>query len=128
MATLVGPQTITVGTHTDAVFSKSWVPKYHNEIKKGNTMVKKANLDTDGEAVLRISHQVSKGIEGHVISLEVAGMRGPDALDLLLVKAQLVLTCKTGYSAEETLLSNVAVALCAYVPTVIGDIMVDLID
>lgn len=126
MATIVGPQTITIGAETGLNFVKSWVPKYNNEIKKGNTTVKKAT-STQGEAVLRISHQVTKGIEGHVVSLEIEGVRGAVPVRKL-VKAQLVVTCVNGDPDEVALATSVAEALCTYIPTVIDDIFADLVD
>lgn len=126
MATIVGPQTVTIGTQ-ELSLVKSWVPKYHNELKKGNTTIKKALMATEGEAILRASHQVSKGVEGHVISLEVQGVRGTVPTSKL-VKAQLVLTCEAGDAEEATLLTDVTEALCGYVPTVMGDVMADVID
>lgn len=127
MATIVGPQTITIGTDTDLSFVKSWVPKYANELKKGNTIIKKASTAADGEATLRISHQVQKGIEGHVISLEVEGIRGTDAVSRL-VKAQCVVTCENGNADEVALAGDVVSALCTYIPTVIDDIFADVTD
>jgi len=126
MATIVGTQTITIGSDTDLSFVKSWVPKYANELKKNNTMVKKAAA-TDGEALLRISHQVTKGIEGHVVSLEIQGVRGTTPA-ARLVKAQMVMTCETGNAEESALLSEVVEALCTYVPTVMADLMADVLD
>lgn len=128
MATIIGPQTITIGSDTDLVFQKSWVPKYSNEIKKGNTSTKKASTATNGEAILRVSHQVTKGIEGHVISLEVEGTRGSLLPQRLLAKGQLVLTCQDTNVEEAELTKDIAVALCTYVPTVIDDIFADLTD
>lgn len=125
MATIVGSQTITVGTE-ELTLAKSWVPKYHNELKKGNTLAKKGS-HTEGSAVLRISHQVSKGIEGHVISLEVEGPRTLDGVKRL-VKAQVVVTCEADITSEETLAADVLVALCGYIPTVVADIFADLTD
>jgi len=127
MSTIVGPQTITIGSDTGLVFTKSWVPKYHNEIKKGNTTIKKASTAASGEALLRISHQVSKGIEGHVVSLEISGIRGADLVNRL-VKAQLVVTCEDGNPDEVALLKSVTSALCTYVPTVADDIFADMVD
>lgn len=127
MATIVGPQTITIGTtDVDLELVKSWVPKYHNEIKKGNTTVKKATATT-GQATLRVSHQVSKGIEGHVMSLEIEGVRGEDAVKRL-VKAQLVVTCEDGIPDEISLAKDVTISLTTWVQTVLDDIFADVVD
>lgn len=126
MATIIGPQTLTIGTQTDIVFDNAWVPKYHNELKKGNTTVKKAPTSY-GEAILRISHQVTKGIEGHVVSLEVEGVRGTVPAKRL-AKCQIVLTCEDGDAAEASLLVDITECLCEYLPTVIVDVMKDMKD
>jgi hypothetical protein len=120
MATLVGTQTITIGTQ-ELTLDKAWVPKYHNELKKGNTTVKRDNMATEGYATLRISHQVQKNVRGHVVSLEIEGNRGPDAAPRL-VKGQFVLTCTDGEPDETALAKDLTVALCSYLPTVIDDI------
>lgn len=127
MATIIGPQTITIGTDTDLSFVGSWSPKYANELKKGNTTLKKAETATRGSATLRISHQVSKGIEGHVISLEVEGVRG-DPAARRLAKAQLVVTFEDGNADEAANAVDVTNALCTYIPTVINDIFADVVD
>jgi len=127
MANIVGAQTITIGSDTDLSFVKSWVPKYANEIKKGNTMVKKSNTADRGDATLRVSHQVSKGIEGHVISLEIEGVRGTEPAHRL-AKAQIVVTCDDGDSEEIATAKEITAALCTYVPTVIDDIFADVVD
>lgn len=127
MATIIGNQSITIGSETLAM-SKSWVAKYHNELKKGNTTIKKATSATNGEAILRVSHQVTKGVEGHVISLEIEGTRGSTTPTRKLVKAQTVLTCESHDVEEKQLLQDVVVGLCTWLPTVIGDIMDEKVD
>jgi len=121
MATLVGTQTITIGTQ-ELSLDKAWVPKYHNELKKGNTTVKRDLMATAGYATLRVSHQVQKGVRGHVVSLEIDGNRGPEATPRL-AKMQVVLTCTDGEPDETALLRDLTVALCTYLPTVIDDVM-----
>lgn len=129
MATLTGPQAITIGAQS-LTLDKAWVPKYHNELKKGNTIVVRDQMETEGYAVLRVSHQVKSGIRGHVVSLEVEGIRdnGSSVFENRLVKAQMVLTCEDGIALETTLLTNVTNALCAYIPTVMADIMASRTD
>lgn len=127
MATLVGAQTITIGTE-ELSLDKAWVPKYHNELKKGNTLVKRDYTAADGAATLRISHQVKAGLRGHVVSLEVEGMRGTDLTIPKLVKCQVVMTCLDGLSDETALLKAVVSALCVYLPTVMDDIAESRID
>lgn len=125
MATIVGNQTFTVGTQT-LTMAKSWVAKYHNELKKGNTTIKKATA-TQGDAILRTSHQVTKGIEGHVISFEIEGIRGTVPAQKL-AKAQLVLTCEAGDASEKTLMTQIVAGFCTWLPTVIDDIMNEIVD
>lgn len=126
MATIAGTQSITIGTE-GLSFQNAWAPKYANELKKGNTTVKRDQMATAGIATLRISHQVSKGVAGHVVSLEVEGARGAD-LENRLVKAQLVLTDISGDVDEDALLTSVVAALCTYVPTVMADVLENRVD
>lgn len=126
---ITGTQTITVNSKP-AVLVKSWSPKYHNELKKGNTTVKRGPWDTTQSATLRYSHQVSKGVEGHIVSFEIEGVRGiesePDRTRL--AKIQVVLTTTADEPQEKLLMEQMVAGFCDWLPTVITDIMAEIVD
>jgi hypothetical protein len=127
MATIAGNQTISFNS-VDETYQKAWSPKYANELKKGNTTIKKAVI-TRGAATMRASNQVSKGVESHVFSLERDRYRDGEAIaDSRLVKVQVVMTCENDDPTEQADLKLLVNSVCAYLPTIMDDVCNDVVD
>lgn len=106
---IAGNQTITVST-VERTYSPAWSPKYANELRKGNTSVKKSVSATEA-STLRFTHDANKGIERHVSSIEdEVSVNGVPKLR----KVQVTLTCEADNPTEQVATQALATGYMAY--------------
>lgn len=87
-------------------YTKGFVAKYAKELAKGNTVICRTDI-TDGQSILRISHEESGGVARHLVSLE-------DNTSAHEVKAHLVIACPAGDPTAETAAENLALGLMSW--------------
>lgn len=96
----IGTQTITVNA-IPRTYTPGWVKKYAADLKRGDTAIKKSPL-TNGGSTMRITHNASKGIERHILSIEDAETDLSGTVPVAtLEKAQLTITCAEDNPASQ---------------------------
>lgn len=94
-------QTITVDS-VERTYKKAFVPKYAKQLQAGNTVTLKCDTTAPqaGTSILRVSHDESKGVQRHLVSIEDITVDA-DGVEHIR-KVHTVLSCDTGSPTEET--------------------------
>lgn len=95
-------------------YKRAFVPKYAKQIASGNTACLKADI-TDGQSILRISHESVGNVQRHLVSVEdiTVDTDGVQHIE----KTHRVLSCAEGDPTAETRLENLDDGFDSYLAT-----------